>query len=150
MPTKANAARIAPCRQAARETDAITKTAKIQMVIASLKIILQKMHDQNWGPGDGRDCKGRNTRYVCRVKISVIVPAFNEEKLLGASLAGIQAASRAFTRLAWEFELIVCDNNSADQTAAIARAAGATVIFEPFNQIARARNTGASARGATG
>ncbi len=27
-----------------------------------------------------------NTRYVGGVKISVIVPAFNEEKLLGASL----------------------------------------------------------------
>lgn len=41
-------------------------------------------------------------------------------------------------------ELIVCDNNSTDCTAEIARAAGANVIFEPINQIARARNTGAS------
>jgi glycosyltransferase involved in cell wall biosynthesis len=79
------------------------------------------------------------------VKISVIVPAFNEEKLLGASLARIRAASGSFTRRGWEFELIVCDNNSTDRTAEIARAAGATVIFEPFNQIARARNTGAAA-----
>jgi len=79
------------------------------------------------------------------VKISVIVPAFNEEKLLGASLAGMRAASGAFTRRGWEFELIVCDNNSTDRTAEIARAAGVTVVFEPFNQIARARNTGAAA-----
>jgi glycosyltransferase involved in cell wall biosynthesis len=79
------------------------------------------------------------------VKISVIVPAFNEEKLLGASLARIQAAAAAFASLGWEYELIVCDNNSTDRTAEIARSAGASVIFEPFNQIARARNTGARA-----
>jgi glycosyltransferase involved in cell wall biosynthesis len=77
------------------------------------------------------------------VKISVIVPAFNEEKLLGASLAEIRSASSAFTSRGWAFELIVCDNNSTDRTAGIARAAGATVVFEPVNQIARARNAGA-------
>jgi glycosyltransferase involved in cell wall biosynthesis len=79
------------------------------------------------------------------VRISIIVPAFNEEKLLGASLAEIRAAAAAFTRLGWEVELIVCDNNSTDRTADIARAAGAGVVFEPVNQIARARNTGAAA-----
>jgi glycosyltransferase involved in cell wall biosynthesis len=78
------------------------------------------------------------------VKISVIVPAFNEEKLLGASLAEINAAAAAFAARGWEYELVVCDNNSTDRTAAIARDAGAKVIFEPINQIARARNAGAS------
>jgi len=79
------------------------------------------------------------------VKISVIVPAFNEEKLLGASLAEIKTAAAAFTARGWEFELVVCDNNSTDRTGEIARAAGAKVVFEPFNQIGRARNTGAAA-----
>ena len=79
------------------------------------------------------------------MKISVIVPAFNEEKLLGASLAEIRAAAAAFTARGWEFQLIVCDNNSTDRTADIARAAGAKVVFEPVNQIARARNAGAAA-----
>jgi glycosyltransferase involved in cell wall biosynthesis len=79
------------------------------------------------------------------VKISVIVPAFNEEKLLGASLAEMKSAAAAFTRRGWEFELIVCNNNSTDRTGEIARAGGATVVFEPFNQIGRARNTGATA-----
>jgi glycosyltransferase involved in cell wall biosynthesis len=78
------------------------------------------------------------------VKISVIVPAFNEEKLLGASLAEINRAASAFLERGWGFELVVCDNNSTDRTADIARAAGAKVVFEPVNQIARARNTGAS------
>jgi len=39
-------------------------------------------------------------------------------------------------------ELIVVDNNSTDATAEIARGHGAKVVFEPVNQIARARNTG--------
>src|SRR6185369_2142425 len=43
----------------------------------------------------------------------------------------------------WNSELIVCDNNSKDKTADLAREAGATVVFEPINQIARARNRGA-------
>lgn len=78
------------------------------------------------------------------MKVSVIVPAFNEEKLLGASLAEIKSAAGAFLDRSWQFELIVCDNNSTDRTADIARAAGAKVVFEPINQIARARNAGAS------
>lgn len=78
------------------------------------------------------------------MKISVIVPAFNEERLLPASLQSIRAAMQAFAEAGWEFELIVCDNNSTDRTAEIAAAAGAIVVFEPINQIARARNTGAA------
>ena len=79
------------------------------------------------------------------MRISVVVPAFNEERLIGESLRQINAALSAFTRRNWETEFIVCDNNSTDRTAELARAAGATVVFEPMNQIARARNRGAEA-----
>ncbi len=79
------------------------------------------------------------------LKISIIVPAFNEERLLGASLARMKSAAGVFARHGWDFELIVCDNNSTDRTAEIARTAGARVVFEPVNQIARARNCGAAA-----
>ncbi|HWM42296.1 MAG TPA: glycosyltransferase [Burkholderiales bacterium] len=78
------------------------------------------------------------------MKVSVVVPAFNEERLLAGSLAAIRAALRAFDEAGWASELIVCDNNSSDGTAGIARAAGAKVVFEPVNQIARARNAGAA------
>ena len=78
------------------------------------------------------------------MKLSVVVPAFNEERLLAGSLAAIRAALRAFDQAGWTCELIVCDNNSTDGTAGIARAAGARVVFEPVNQIARARNAGAA------
>jgi glycosyltransferase involved in cell wall biosynthesis len=79
------------------------------------------------------------------VKISVIVPAFNEEKLLGPSLRSMKAAMASFHRLGWETELIVCNNNSTDRTAEIAASEGAKVVFEPINQIGRARNCGAAA-----
>jgi len=79
------------------------------------------------------------------VRISVVIPAFNEEQLLGESLRQVNAAMTAFASRGWEVELIVCDNNSTDRTAEVARAAGAKVIFEPINQIGRARNRGAEA-----
>jgi len=82
---------------------------------------------------------------ILPVKISIVVPAFNEERLLGDSLAEMKTAAKAFMPLGWEWELVVCDNNSTDRTAEIARAAGARVVFEPVNQIARARNAGATA-----
>ena len=88
---------------------------------------------------------GQRCRKLESVKISVVVPAFNEERLLGRSLGEIKSAAGAFARHGWEVELIVCDNNSSDRTAEIARNAGALVVFEPVNQIARARNRGAAA-----
>lgn len=79
------------------------------------------------------------------MKISVVVPAFNEEKLLGRSLAAIKEACAAFDELGWNSEIVVCNNNSSDRTPEIAREAGAIVVFEPINQISRARNKGAAA-----
>jgi GT2 family glycosyltransferase len=79
------------------------------------------------------------------MRISVILPAFNEERLIAETLRHVAAAMSGFTRRGWETELIVCDNNSTDRTAELARAAGARVVFEPINQIARARNRGAEA-----
>jgi glycosyltransferase involved in cell wall biosynthesis len=78
------------------------------------------------------------------VKISVVIPAFNEEKLLPVTLASLQNSLPVLHERGWETELIVCDNNSTDRTGDIARTAGVKVVFEPMNQIARARNTGVS------
>ena len=82
------------------------------------------------------------------MKLSVVVPAFNEERLIAGTLSHLQVGTQVFRKRGWSTELIVCDNNSTDRTAAIARAAGAHVVFEPLNQISRARNAGAAhARG---
>ena len=81
------------------------------------------------------------------MQVSVIVPAFNEAKLIAQSLRSVRAALRVFAERGWSAELIVCDNNSTDRTAELAAAEGARVVFEPVNQIARARNAGARAAG---
>ena len=78
------------------------------------------------------------------MRISIVIPAFNEEKFIARSLRKIKAATDAFSELGWGNEIIVCDNNSTDRTADKARAAGARVVFEPVNQISRARNRGAA------
>ena len=78
------------------------------------------------------------------VKVSVVVPAFNEERLLAGALGSIGEALKEFNQLGWSSEVIVCDNNSTDRTSEIACAAGARVVFEQVNQIGRARNTGAA------
>ena len=79
------------------------------------------------------------------MRISVVIPAFNEQGLLGRTLQSVGEAAAAFEGRGWEVEVVVCDNNSTDATARIAQAAGARVVFEPVNQIARARNRGAAA-----
>jgi glycosyltransferase involved in cell wall biosynthesis len=79
------------------------------------------------------------------VIVSVVVPAFNEQKLIQETLRRINLACASFHQLGWKTEVIVCDNNSTDATAALARQEGARVVFEPVNQIGRARNTGAAA-----
>lgn len=79
------------------------------------------------------------------MKISVVIPAYNEEKLLGACLESVSSAFRKAAPPGLEHEVVVCDNNSSDSTPRIAAAAGARVVFEPVNQIGRARNAGAAA-----
>lgn len=77
--------------------------------------------------------------------VSIVIPAFNEERLLPATLAAVDRARTVLTSRGWASEVIVCDNNSSDRTAELARMGGARVVFEPVNQIGRARNAGAGA-----
>ena len=77
--------------------------------------------------------------------ITIAIPAFDEEKLLAATLAAVTEAGDAFSERNWEMEVVVCDNNSTDRTAEIAEAGGARVVFEKHNQISRARNTAGKA-----
>jgi glycosyltransferase involved in cell wall biosynthesis len=79
------------------------------------------------------------------MKLSFVVPAYNEEKLIDFCLAAIRESIAANRKFNFSNEIIVVDNNSTDRTADIARKAGATVVFEPVNQISRARNAGAAA-----
>jgi len=72
--------------------------------------------------------------------ISFIVPAYNEELELPATLQAIKRAACAATS---DYEIIVVDDASTDGTAEIARAAEAKVVTINRRQIAAARNAGA-------
>ena len=72
--------------------------------------------------------------------ISFIVPAYNEERLLGATLDALHAAGRAAGE---SYELIVVDDASTDRTAVIAQRHGAILVSVAHRQIAATRNSGA-------
>jgi len=72
--------------------------------------------------------------------ISFIVPAYNEERLLGATLDALRAAALATGE---PYELIVADDASTDRTAAIAAQHGAIAVSVAHRQIAATRNSGA-------
>jgi glycosyltransferase involved in cell wall biosynthesis len=79
---------------------------------------------------------------LSKTMISFIIPAYNEEHELSATLAAIyDAASVA----AQSYELIVVDDASTDATPKIASDAGAKVIPINRRQIAASRNAGARA-----
>ena len=59
-------------------------------------------------------------------KVSVIIPACNEEKTIGGLTAEIRA-------LHPEFEVLVIDDGSTDKTAEVAAEAGARVVSHPYN-----------------
>jgi glycosyltransferase involved in cell wall biosynthesis len=74
--------------------------------------------------------------------ISVIVPAFNEEAVLGRTLDAIKDAVRG---LDLPHEVIVVDDASTDRTAAIAAERGCRVVPVRLRQISAVRNAGARA-----
>jgi glycosyltransferase involved in cell wall biosynthesis len=81
-----------------------------------------------------------------RVAVSIIVPAHNEEKLIGATLRTLAASAAA---MGDPYEIIVVDDGCTDRTADIARDHGARVVAVNVRHIAAARNAGArEARGA--
>ena len=83
---------------------------------------------------------------MSKVTLSVIVPAWNEEKYVGRAMASLQRAAAVYARDRGAVaEIIVVDNNSSDRTGAVARQSGATVVFEPVNNIGKARNAGVKA-----
>lgn len=73
--------------------------------------------------------------------ISVIIPAFNEERYLPQTLARLRDAISA---CAYSVEVLVVDNESTDRTAEIARSFGVTVVPERVHNIGRVRNAGAN------
>src|SRR5262245_32715389 len=77
--------------------------------------------------------------------ISIVIPAHNEAKLLPRLLDTIDAARDRFAGGRDQVEVIVADNGSTDDTAAIARKRGCVVAPVAKRMIAAARNGGAAA-----
>lgn len=59
-------------------------------------------------------------------RVAVLVPAWNEDRNVGATIAEIRAADASY-------DVIVIDDGSTDATGAVARDAGATVLALPYN-----------------
>ena len=74
--------------------------------------------------------------------ISFVVPAFDEEAELPATLEALHAAARAAGE---PYEVVVADDGSTDRTAEVAAAGGARVVRVAHRQIAATRNSGARA-----
>ena len=93
-------------------------------------------HDQQ----NGRDARSTDPT------LSVIIPAWNEEKAVGRAIQSLQRAAEFYKQQrGCAAEIILVDNNSSDRTADVAREHGATVVFEPVNNIGKARNAGVRA-----
>jgi len=74
---------------------------------------------------------------------SFVIPAFNEEAYIEKTINKIREIFNSIDADV-TYEIIVCDNNSTDKTAQIARNNHCHVIHCPERSIAKARNVGAS------
>lgn len=72
------------------------------------------------------------------MKLSFVIPAWNEEELIGETIASIQRSARKF-----EYEIVVADDASDDNTAEISKQLGAVVVSCNNRQIGLTRNDGA-------
>lgn len=72
------------------------------------------------------------------MKVSVVIPALNEEKIIGRTLTALK-------RQPGNFEIIVVDNSSTDSTSEIAKRYADKVVSEKNQGVAYARNKGAAA-----
>ena len=84
------------------------------------------------------------------MKLTIIVPAFNEEACLAPTLRSIRSAAEELRgETGVEVDIIVVDSAGEDGTAAVARELGATVLHEPVPATARARGAERAGPGAT-
>jgi glycosyltransferase involved in cell wall biosynthesis len=96
-------------------------------------------------PGDAGHRRSRDREQEIVIRLSIIIPAHNEEVVVGST---IRSARHAASAAGVPFEILVVDDASTDRTVATAEAEGARVVHVNVRHIARARNAGAAvARG---
>ncbi len=74
------------------------------------------------------------------LKVSIVIPALNEERGVGKTIDAIN--TNYFKKHQWELEIIIVDGNSQDKTREIATRKGAQVILEKRKGYGRAYKTG--------
>ena len=73
-------------------------------------------------------------------KITIVIPALNEEQGIGLVLKEIPVSG--LMNMGYETEVMVIDNGSKDKTCYIAREQGATVIVQPIRGYGNAYKAG--------
>jgi glycosyltransferase involved in cell wall biosynthesis len=76
-------------------------------------------------------------------KLSIVIPALNEEEGIGAAIDQIPV--RELKKLGYEVEILVVDNASTDNTAEVALAHGAKVVYQPVRGYGNAYKAGFAA-----
>ena len=71
------------------------------------------------------------TSPLCRV--TIVLPAFNEEESLGATLDELLSCLRSEKQSCVQYEVVVVDDGSIDATRQIARGYGVSVLSHPCN-----------------
>jgi peptidoglycan/xylan/chitin deacetylase (PgdA/CDA1 family)/GT2 family glycosyltransferase len=90
--------------------------------------------------GEGKIAQARTTNSKGLPFVSVVIPAYNEEEYLASCLASINKQDYDA-----QYEVIVVDNASTDNTAKIALDWGAKVVYESKQSPACARQRGVEA-----
>lgn len=84
------------------------------------------------------------------IRISLVIPAYNEQRYLSRLLDSVDTARAGFRHGAGAVEVIVADNGSTDSTPSVANDRGCIVVRVAERRIASVRNGGAAvARGTT-
>jgi glycosyltransferase involved in cell wall biosynthesis len=78
-------------------------------------------------------------------RLSLVIPAYNEERFLPRLLDSVDEAARRYAYGAGAVEVVVADNASTDRTAEIAKLRGCRVATAEKRCIAAARNAGGRA-----
>ena len=73
---------------------------------------------------------------VLFMKVSVVIPAYNEEKFIKGCLQSLMEQEEKAD------EIIVVDNNSTDKTVKICKEFPVEIVYEPVQGITSARNAG--------
>lgn len=74
------------------------------------------------------------------LKVSIVIPAINEERGIGKTIDAIQTTF--FAKHQWDLEIVLVDGDSKDRTREIATKKGAIVIIEKRKGYGRAYKTG--------